>query len=80
MLSKLRTLGIEKSEILHTAESLFHDHGPANMAGLASCWIHRRHGQKGSGATMALAHTPRYDFRFEILADMVKAHREALKG
>jgi 2-haloacid dehalogenase len=80
MLSKLETLGIEKSEILHTAESLFHDHGPANEIGLASCWIHRRHGQKGSGATMALAQPPRYDFRFESLADMVEAHQQALKG
>ena len=30
MLAKLKTLGIEKSQILHTAESLFHDHAPAN--------------------------------------------------
>src|SRR6202020_2422373 len=80
LLAKLRTLGIEKSEILHTAESLFHDHGPANEQGLASCWIHRRHGQEGSGATMALAQTPEYDFRFESLAALVKAHQEALKA
>jgi 2-haloacid dehalogenase len=80
MLAKLKTLGIEKNRILHTAESLFHDHGPANEFGLASCWIHRRHGQEGSGATMALTHAPRYDFRFESLADMVEAHREALKA
>jgi 2-haloacid dehalogenase len=80
MLAKLKTLGVEKSQILHTAESLFHDHGPANEHGLASCWIHRRHGQEGSGATIALTHKPRYDFRFESLADMVKAHQEALKG
>ena len=80
MVSKLKTLGVEKSDILHTAESLFHDHAPANGIGLASCWIHRRHGQKGSGATMALAHPPRYDFRFESLADMVEAHEQALKG
>ena len=33
MFAKLKTLGIEKSEILHTAESLFHDHGPANELG-----------------------------------------------
>ena len=79
MLAKLKTIGIEKSKILHTAESLFHDHGPANEHGLASCWIHRRHGQEGSGATMALAQTPKYDFRFESLADFVKAHQEALK-
>jgi 2-haloacid dehalogenase len=80
MLAKLKTLGIEKNRILHTAESLFHDHGPANELGLASCWIHRRHGQEGSGATMALTPAPRYDFRFESLADMVKAHQEALKA
>jgi 2-haloacid dehalogenase len=76
MLAKLKTLGIEKNQILHTAESLFHDHGPANEIGLASCWIHRRHGQEGSGATMALAHAPRYDFRFESLADMARAHQQ----
>jgi 2-haloacid dehalogenase len=80
MLAKLNTLGLEKSEILHTAESLFHDHGPANEQGLTSCWIHRRHGQEGSGATVALTHTPKYDFRFESLADLVKAHQEALRG
>ena len=80
MLAKLKTLGIEKKRILHTAESLFHDHGPANELGLASCWIHRRHGQTGSGATVALTQAPKYDFRFESLADMVKAHREASKG
>jgi 2-haloacid dehalogenase len=80
MLAKLKTLGIEKNQILHTAESLFHDHATANEQGLASCWIHRRHGKDGSGATMALAQTPRYDFRFESLGDMVKAHQEALRG
>jgi hypothetical protein len=29
---------------------------------------------------MALAQTPRYDFRFESLAALVQAHQEALKG
>jgi hypothetical protein len=28
---------------------------------------------------MALAQTPKYDFRFESLAGFVKAHQEALK-
>ena len=75
-----RRSGLRRVEILHTAESLFHDHGPANEHGLASCWIHRRHGQEGSGATMALAQAPQYDFRFDSLADFVKAHQEALKA
>jgi 2-haloacid dehalogenase len=79
MLAKLETLGIEKKQILHTAESLFHDHAIANEQGLASCWIDRRHGKEGSGATMALAQQPGYDFRFESLGDLVKAHQTALQ-
>ena len=79
MLAKLETLGIKKRQILHTAESLFHDHAPANAHGLASCWIYRRHGQEGSGATMPLAQAPHYDFRFDSLADLVEAHREAAR-
>lgn len=78
MLSKLETLGIHKHDILHTAESLFHDHAPANEQGLASCWIHRRHEQEGFGATMTPAQPPKYDFRFNSLADLVRAHQEAL--
>jgi 2-haloacid dehalogenase len=80
MLAKLKTIGIEKNQILHTAESLFHDHAIANEQGLASCWIHRRHDHEGSGAAMALAQAPRYSFRFESLADLVNAHQEALKS
>jgi 2-haloacid dehalogenase len=80
MLAKLETLGIHKHDILHTAESLFHDHAPANEHGLASCWIYRRHDQQGFGATMTPAQAPKYDFRFDSLADLVAAHREAVKG
>jgi 2-haloacid dehalogenase len=80
MLAKLKTIGIEKHQILHTAESLFHDHATANEQGLASCWIHRRHGQESSGATITLSQAPRYDFRFESLGDFVKAHQQSLKS
>ena len=80
MFEKLETLGIRKHEILHTAESMFHDHGPANRHGLASCWIYRRHDKDGFGATMHPGDMPRYDFRFNSMADLVRAHREALGG
>src|SRR5580698_8091248 len=59
-------LGVD-FDAVYTAESLFHDHAVANALGLTSCWIHRRHGQEGAGATVALAKTPSYDFRFESL-------------
>ncbi|GHD56769.1 hydrolase [Thalassobaculum fulvum] len=80
MLAKLQTLGIGKADILHTAESMFHDHGPANRHGLASCWIFRRHDKQGFGATMNPGDMPRFDFRFDSMADMVAAHRAALAG
>ena len=76
MLEKLSGRGIGKENILHTAESLFHDHAPANEFGLASCWIHRRHAHGGFGATMNPGKTPRTDFRFAAMAEMVAAHRE----
>jgi len=80
MLRNLETLGIQKGEILHTAESMFHDHGPANRHGLASCWIYRRYAQDGFGATMHPGDMPTYDFRFNSMADLAKAHQEALRG
>jgi 2-haloacid dehalogenase len=80
MLEKLGTLGVAKHEVLHTAESLFHDHEPARKAGLATCWIHRRHAQGGFGATMRPAELPTPDFRFTSLAEMAEAHRRELAG
>jgi len=80
MLEKLKSLGVEKHEILHTAESMFHDHAPANRHGLASCWIYRRFEQDGFGATMNPGEMPKYDFRFNSMADLVKAHQEALRA
>ncbi len=74
MLEKLEGYGIGKSEILHTAESMFHDHKPANDFGLASCWIHRRHERKGFGATMNPGAMPRTNFRFTSMAEMAKRH------
>ena len=76
-IEKLETIGVRKQEVLHTAESMFHDHGPANKYGLASCWIYRRHDQQGFGATMNPGELPRYDFRVSGMADLVKAHQDA---
>lgn len=71
LIQHLAARGIEKARILHTAQSLFHDHGPANAAGLASAWIDRRHDAAGWGATSAPTAGVRYDFRFTSLAEMV---------
>lgn len=80
MLEKLKTIGIEKEDILHTAESMFHDHEPANRFGLSNCHIYRRHEQEGFGATMTPGEMPTYDFRFNSMADLVKAHQKELES
>ena len=66
-------------DILHVAESLFHDHVPANRLGMTSCWIHRRHADKGYGATQPPATMPRCAFRFTSMADLAAAHAAELK-
>jgi len=79
MLENLKAIGVEKHQILHTAESMFHDHAPANISGLKSAWIYRRHGDTGFGATMTPEKMPSYDFRFDSMADMVRAHQQELR-
>ncbi len=74
MIEMLARQGIEKHEILHVAESMFHDHAPANRHGLANCWIYRRHDKDGFGATMDPGEMPHYDFRFDSMADLAAAH------
>ena len=80
MLETLARQGINKSDILHTAESMFHDHGTANKFGLSNCWIYRRHEREGFGATMNPGEMPTYDFCFNSMADLAEAHRVELAG
>ena len=80
MLEKLGGLGVRKEKILHTAESMFHDHKPANDVGLKSCWIYRRHAQQGFGATMNPGQIPNIDFRFNGMRELANAHQEQLRA
>jgi len=78
MLAKLEGLGVARSEILHTAESLFHDHVPANRLGLETCWIYRRHDKPGFGATVNPGEMPSVAFRFNSMAELAKQHAKEL--
>ena len=81
MLRRLKEdFGCGKSALLHVAQSLLHDHAPANRAGLASAWIDRRHAEDGWGATMPPAGTPHYDYRFKSMAALADAHRQEIAG
>ncbi len=71
----LQARGIAKARVLHTAQSLFHDHAPAAAAGFATCWIDRRKGQAGWGATMPPPSEVQVDFHFGSMAELAEAHR-----
>ena len=47
----IQKIGVPKEQILHVAQSLYHDHVPAKKLGLSTVWVNRRKGQHGSGAT-----------------------------
>ena len=48
MLSHLKSdFGLEKAHVLHTAQSLHHDHTPAKRFGLANAWIDRQRLSEG---------------------------------
>jgi 2-haloalkanoic acid dehalogenase type II len=81
MLKRLREdEGIERSDILHTAQSLFHDHVQAKAHGLANAWIDRqRLSESGSwGATARLAERPETDFVYFSMREMADAVRTEL--
>ena len=67
--------GIEKSEILHTAQSKHHDIAPGNRLGLTTIWVNRRHGKKGTGATLAATADP--SLTVNSLAELVDLHKSA---
>ena len=66
-------LGIERSGLVHVAQSLFHDHVPAYRLGLPSIWINRRRGNAGWGATPKPADPYAYALEFESMADFAAA-------
>ena len=73
---RLSAQGVAKEQILHVAQSLFHDHVPAKTLGMTTVWINRRAGKPGWGATRPppIAVTP--DAEFPSLAAMAEAHRK----
>jgi putative hydrolase of the HAD superfamily len=69
-------VGYKVEEILHVAQSQYHDIGIAKSLGYKTCWIERRQGQKGFGGTPAVAALTQPDFHFstlKALADAVEA-------
>ena len=63
--------GIAPGQVLHVAQSLFHDVVPGRAAGFSTCWIDRRAGRPG-GATPPVDVEP--DITFHDLASFAAWH------
>ncbi|MCH8686126.1 haloacid dehalogenase type II [Pedomonas mirosovicensis] len=67
LLAQMAARGITPQQIVHVAQSLYHDHGPAQAAGLKTVWIDRTQGKPG--ATRLPHPLPPFDLRFETLGE-----------
>lgn len=65
--------GYKFGEILHTAQSQYHDIGIATELGYSTCWIERRRGQAGFGGTPEPEKVTTPTFCFPTLAALADA-------
>lgn len=70
-LQRQRARGYEQHEIMHVAQSQFHDIGVATSLGYRTCWIERRSGQAGFGATPAPQQLTTPDYHVSSVAELV---------
>ncbi len=72
-------LGLEHGDVLHTAQSLHHDHVPAKSIGLANAWFDRQRLSEGGkwGATAEVKDRPKTDFLFFTMMEMAKGLESA---
>jgi 2-haloacid dehalogenase len=73
LLDEARRLGVGPGKLLHVAQSLFHDHVPAQRIGLRSVWINRHHDRPGAGATLPPATDVHPDAEFPSMAAFAAA-------
>jgi 2-haloacid dehalogenase len=75
-LAQLAELGVASDQVLHVAQSLFHDHVPAQRLGLRTVWVNRRAGRgEGGGATPAAPVPVTPDLEVPTMAALVDLHR-----
>ncbi len=68
MLARVKEeFGLDKPQVLQTAQSQYHDHQPAKKMDIHSCWIER------PGALIGNRENPLYHWKFDTLGDMADA-------
>jgi putative hydrolase of the HAD superfamily len=65
--------GFGFDDILHVAQSQYHDIAVAKALGYATCWIERRKGKSGAGGTPSVTDVAIPDYHFTSLAELADA-------
>lgn len=71
-----KDLGVEKEQILHTAQSLTYDHVPAKSLSITSAWVDRYNDVE---TLEKVKDSVDYTWRFKSLGDMADAVEEAFR-
>ncbi|SFD55639.1 HAD-IA family hydrolase [Roseivivax sediminis] len=72
--------GAAPGDILHTAQSQYHDIGVSRDLGMTNVWIERRHDRAGYGGTIEPDAFTRPDYHFRALSELADAVDAALAG
>lgn len=75
----VQSKGGSKDDMLHTAQSQYHDMGVAREFGMTICWIERRFAQPGSGGTLPSSFT-KPDYHYRSMLELADAADKAFGG
>ncbi len=67
--------GYRRADWLHVAQSQYHDIATAHRLGIATCWIERRRGRRGFGATPEPAGLTQPTYHYGSLQELATAAR-----
>ncbi|WP_298957602.1 HAD-IA family hydrolase [uncultured Methylobacterium sp.] len=73
VLAFIEAEGGARADVLHVAQSQYHDIGVSRRLGLDNCWIQRRHAKPGYGGTIEPGQFTEPDFHFTSLAGLADA-------
>jgi putative hydrolase of the HAD superfamily len=65
--------GGSRAQLLHVAQSQYHDIGVTRTLGWTNCWIQRRHDREGYGGSIAPERFTEPDYHFTSLAGLADA-------
>lgn len=68
--------GVEKDQLLHVAQSLFHDHEPASKMGIESVWVDR----SGAMGNLKPGTTGRYNWEVKSIGELADLVEKAFEG